>query len=142
MSRSDTAHTPNQVFIVSSTAATVALNIAGATAAAFSPDNLKAFIVAGQTLYIYSALEALHSVRLGATATDVAFLASGLAGYVVDSNGVTFSPTCDIGSPTPGGPGGVSGATLIRPFPNGVNSNNLPPDGHGIRGFASPKSAF
>src|SRR5213080_4705681 len=92
---SDTAETPNQVFIVSSTGATVALNIAGATAAAFSPDNLKAFIVAGQTLYIYSALEPLRSVSLAAPATDVAFLASGLAGYVVDSNGVAFSPTCD-----------------------------------------------
>src|SRR5207244_9064877 len=120
------AETPNQVFIVSSTGA-IALNIAGATAAAFSPDNLKAFIVAGQTLYIYSALEPLRSVSLAAPATDVAFLASGLGGYVVDSNGATFSPTCDIGSPTLGGTVAVSGANMIRPLPNALNSTTPPP---------------
>jgi len=137
---SDTAETPNQVFIVSSTGATVALNIAGATAAAFSPDNLKAFIVAGQTLYIYSALEPLRSVSLAAPATDVAFLASGLAGYVVDSNGVTFSPTCDAGSPTLGGTVAVSGATMIRPLPNALNSTNPPPSGNEMLVLAPPNA--
>src|SRR5437899_1284072 len=136
----DTAETPNQVFIVSSTGATVALNIAGATAAAFSPDNLKAFIVAGQTLYIYSALEPLRSVSLAAPATDVAFLASGLAGYVVDSNGVTFSPTCAAGSPTLGGTVAVSGATMIRPLPNALNSTNPPPSGNEMLVLAPPNA--
>jgi len=137
---SDTAETPNQVFIVSSTGATVALNIAGATAAAFSPDNLKAFIVAGQTLYIYSALEPLHSVSLGAPAADVAFLASGLAGYIVDSNGVTFSPTCDAGSPTLGSTVLVSGATMIRPLPNALNSTTPPPSGNEMLVLAPPNA--
>jgi WD40 repeat protein len=137
---SDTAETPNQVFIVSSTGATVALNIAGATAAAFSPDNLKAFIVAGQTLYIYSALEPLHSVSLGAPAADVAFLASGLAGYIVDSNGVTFSPTCDAGSPTLGSTVLVSGATMIRPLANALNSTTPPPSGNEMLVLAPPNA--
>jgi WD40 repeat protein len=137
---SDTAETPNQVFIVSSTGATVALNIAGATAAAFSPDNLKAFIVSGQTLYIYSALEPLHSVSLGAPAADVAFLASGLAGYIVDSNGVTFSPTCDAGSPTLGSTVPVSGATMIRPLPNALNSTSPPPSGNEMLVLAPPNA--
>ena len=137
---SDTAETPNQVFIVSSTGATVALNIAGATAAAFSPDNLKAFIVAGQTLYIYSALEPLRSVSLAAPATDVASLASGLAGYVVDSNGVAFSPTCDAGSATLGGTVAVSGATMIRPLPNALNSTTPPPSGNEMLVLAPPNA--
>jgi WD40 repeat protein len=136
---SDTAETPNQAFIVSSAGATVALNIAGATAAAFSPDNLKAFIVAGQTLYIYSALEPLHSVSLGAAAADVAFLASGLAGYVVDSNGVAFSPTCDAASPTIGSTVAVSGATMIRPLPNALSSTT-PPSGNEMLVLAPPNA--
>src|SRR5207244_13356192 len=108
---SDTAETPNQVFIVSSTGATVALNIAGATAAAFSPDNLKAFIVAGQTLYIYSALEPLRSVSLAAPSTHVALLASRLAGCGVYSDRLTLSPSCDAGSATLGAAVAVSRAT-------------------------------
>jgi len=137
---SDTAETPNQVFVVSSTGATVALNIGGATAAAFSPDNLKAFIVAGQKLYIYSALEALRSVPLGATATDVAFLASGLVGYIVDSSGVTFRPTCDSTSPTLAPPVTVSGATMIRPLPNALNSTTPPPSGNEMLVLAPPNA--
>ncbi len=34
--------------------------ITGATAADFSPDSLKAFILAGSTLYVYSKLDALQ----------------------------------------------------------------------------------
>ena len=48
---SDTFATPNQVFIFnSSNNSSVALNITGATAADFSPDNLKAYIVAAPKL--------------------------------------------------------------------------------------------
>jgi trimeric autotransporter adhesin len=139
---SDTADTPNQVFIVSGSGAgpTVALNIPGATAAAFSPDNLKAFIVAGQTLYIYSALETLHSVPLGTTATDVAFLASGLAGYIVDSNGVTFSPTCGAASPTVGNTAAIGGASMIRPLPNALPSQNSTSGGNELLVLAPPNA--
>src|SRR6266516_1689269 len=115
---SDTAETPNQVFIVSSKGATVA----------------------GQTIYIYSALQPLRSVSLAALATDVAFLASGLAGYVVDSNGVTFSPTCDAGSATLGGTVAVSGATMIRPLPNALNSTTPPPSGNEMLVLAPPNA--
>ena len=139
---SDTADAPNQVFIVSGsgTGPTVALNISGATAAAFSPDNLKAFIVAGQTLYIYSALETLHSVPLGTTATDVAFLASGLAGYIVDSNGVTFSPTCGAAMPIVGSTTAISGASMIRPLPNALAVQNSGAGGNEMLVLAPPNA--
>jgi len=118
----------------------VALNISGATAAAFSPDNLKAFIVAGQTLYIYSALETLHSVPLGTTATDVAFLASGLAGYIVDSNGVTFSPTCGAAMPIVGSTTAISGASMIRPLPNALAVQNSGAGGNEMLVLAPPNA--
>jgi 6-phosphogluconolactonase (cycloisomerase 2 family) len=72
------------------------LPIAGATAADYSPDNLKAFIVAGSTLYIYSTLEALKSVTLGAPAVDVSFLANGAFAYLAGgiSSGVVVHSTC------------------------------------------------
>src|SRR5207244_3028749 len=77
---------------------------------------------------------------LAAPATDVAFLASGLAGYVVDSNGVVFSPTCDAGSATLGDTVAVSGATMIRPLPNALNSTTPPPSGNEMLVLAPPNA--
>jgi WD40 repeat protein len=60
---SDTVSTPNQVYVVSTApSSTTPLNINSATAAAFSPDGLKAFILGdgGTTLYVYSTLQALQ----------------------------------------------------------------------------------
>jgi WD40 repeat protein len=144
---SDTKETPNEVFVVSNggfSSGTVPLNISGATAAAFSPDNLKAFIVAGQKLYIYSVLEPLRTVPLTATATDVAFLASGLAGYLAGPSGVTFRPTCDDPaslvpeSPVPG----ISDAAMIRPLPNALNSTTPPPSGNEMLVLAPPNAVI
>ena len=44
------------------------LPIAGATAADFSPDNLKAFIAAGSNLYVCSAQDSLKKIPLTAPA--------------------------------------------------------------------------
>jgi WD40 repeat protein len=144
---SDTKEAPNQVFIVTNGAAggngSVALNITGATAAAFSPDNLKAFIVAGQTLYIFSTLEPVRSLPLGVTSSDVAFLPSGLAGYILNSNGVTFSPTCAATPPTLASPVAISGAAMIRPLPNALpapNSASPPPNGNEMLVLAPPNA--
>ena len=63
---SDTISTPNQVYVVNSApSSTTPLNINSATAAAFSPDGLKAFILGdgGNTLYIYSTLQALQTAH-------------------------------------------------------------------------------
>ena len=62
---SDTLHSPNQVYVVSSTnpTAPTALNIPNATLASFSPDGLKTYIIggaSGSAMYIYSPLQALQ----------------------------------------------------------------------------------
>ena len=81
---SDTVSTPNQVYVVnvssSAAASTVALNVNNATAATFSPDGLKAFILGngGNSLYVYSSLQALQApVSLVTPATAVTFNSTG-----------------------------------------------------------------
>jgi DNA-binding beta-propeller fold protein YncE len=130
---SDTVDVPNQVYVYSSATSTVTatLNITGATAAAFSPDNLKAYIVAKNQLYVYSILDSLKNVQLSSgsptfVATDVAFLPVGAFAFVAGGppNTVTPYTTCTNaiatdGStpqvvPTPGLP------SMLRPLPNGT----------------------
>ncbi|MFZ2086598.1 MAG: WD40 repeat domain-containing protein, partial [Candidatus Sulfotelmatobacter sp.] len=100
---SDTVSTPNQVYVVnasSTSATTTALNINSATTAAFSPDNSKAFILGdgGNTLYVYSTLQALQTYRLTAPADAIAFSSSGafvfIAGGSSTSN-IDVLNTCD-----------------------------------------------
>ena len=106
---SDTISTPNQVYIASVTSTTsssssssapssttttttssnVALNINNATAATFSPDGLKVFILAdgGNSLYIYSPLlNLLAPIPLPAPATSVVFNSSGT--FAILSGGI------------------------------------------------------
>src|ERR1700735_2604907 len=101
---SDTVSTPNQVYVVntsSSTATTTPLNINSATTAAFSPDNSKAFILGngGNTLYVYSPLQALQTYSLTAPANAVAFSSTGtfalLAGGSSDPATLAIYNTCD-----------------------------------------------
>ncbi len=100
---SDTTDTPNQVFVCTNCNAgsgsntTAAFLINGATAAAFSPDSLKAYIVAGNNLYVYSKTDPLQTIPLTAPATDVAFIGDGSLGYLAggDPAGASFLPTCD-----------------------------------------------
>ena len=130
---SDTSTMPNQVFILdqANPGNPVDLLITGATAAAFSPDNLKAFIAAGSKLYVYSTQDPLTSVTLGVAASDVTFLPSGAFGYVVDGSGsgaaVTAVTTCSdvIANSAP-----ILGAPLtIRPLVDGVRLLALDPPG-------------
>jgi hypothetical protein len=102
---SDTVSTPNQVYVVnvssSSAAITVALNINNATAATFSPDGLKAFILGngGNSLYIYSSLQALQApVSLATPATAITFNSTGSFALLSGGGAVgTFAAynTCD-----------------------------------------------
>jgi len=97
---SDTTDSPNQVFVFdTSSNISTAYRISGATAADFSPDSLKAFILAGSTLYVYSKLDALQTKALTAPANDVSFLAEGAFAYLAGGNpsGVTVQRTCDNG---------------------------------------------
>jgi WD40 repeat protein len=120
---SDTADTVNQVFIFStSDGSNVALPITGATAASYSPDNLKVFIAAGSKLYIYSTQDALQTAALGAPATGVVYLTGGMGAYVAggDPAGLDFFPTCGSQPPT-GTPVTLAGTNLIQPLPDGVS---------------------
>ena len=115
---SDTIHLPNQVYVVqlAPSAVTTPLNISGATAAAFSPDGLKAFIVGGtnsSSLYVFSPLQALQQyiattipptnpqLNLGGPADAIAFSPNGAFAFVAESaaNGgsanVTAFATCN-----------------------------------------------
>ncbi len=69
------------VFNTATSTLSETISIAGATAAAFTPDSAVAYIVAGQTLFFYRPASRLFSVALPSTATSVASLASGAFGY-------------------------------------------------------------
>jgi len=101
---SDTVNTPNEVYVVTpSTSAFTAYSITGATAADFSPDSLKAFIVAGDTLYVLSKLDHVQTINLSAPATDVSFLPEGAFGLLAggSASGITAFGTCDDDGPFP-----------------------------------------
>ena len=113
---SDTVSIPNQLYVVSglsasgsgtvcgstSTVSTPFL-IPGATAAAFSPDGLKAFIIGKatasdpnpDTLYVYSTVQSLKTVPLAAPANAVSSYANGALAYLSGPSGVTMRNACD-----------------------------------------------
>ena len=91
---------PNQVFVFDTSNNTSStFQIAGATAADFSPDSLKAYIVAGSTLYVYSKLDGLRTIVLAAPANDVSFLSEGAFAYVAGGapSALSVWRTCDNG---------------------------------------------
>lgn len=106
---SDTVHTPNQVFIVGTASTSTALNISGAIAAGFSPDGLKAFILgcassvvpcqdsngklAGDTLYVYSALQSLQTIPLQKLSNGITFSSNGAFAFISSAPSLTVSPS-------------------------------------------------
>lgn len=128
---SDTSSAVQQVFVFNTAASTFTnFLISGATAAAFSPDSLKAYIVAGSTLYIYSTQSAFQVAPLSAPGTDVAFLANGMFGYVAEAaSGTDYLATCDDpGQPlsTQVKPAGAP-MSFIRPLIDGSGFVGLQP---------------
>jgi WD40 repeat protein len=115
---SDTLSTPNRVYVVNTTQSaspvTTPLYISGAVAAAFSPDGLKTLIIgcitgpvlcttaSGNTLYVYSTLQALTPIPLSAPASAIAFSSSGA--FALVTGGSPSAPyaitvnTCDNSS--------------------------------------------
>lgn len=92
---SDTFSPVQQLFVFNTAAGTfTSFLISGATAAAFTPDSSKAYIVAGSTLYIYSSQSAFQAAPLHAVGSDVAFLANGMFGYVAETTGTDYLATC------------------------------------------------
>ncbi len=131
---SDTLDTPNVVYVFDNTThAAVNFAITGATAAAFAPDNSKAFIVANNgtssTLYVYSLLDALQTIPLSSTnvANDVTFLSEGAFAYIAggSASGVSVGRTCDnailpsVTTPT--------APTFIKTLPNATQILGLDP---------------
>jgi hypothetical protein len=118
---SDTADTVNQVFIFNTAdSSNTAMPITGATAAAYSPDNLKLFIAAGNKLYISSTQDAIQTVTLAAPATGVSYLPGGMGAYLVggDPAGLSFVATCGT-QPATVTPITLAGTPLIRALPDG-----------------------
>jgi len=116
---SDTYDFPNQLYVFDTTSGnSTAYAITGASAADFSPDSLKAYIVARSTLYVYSKVDALQKIPLSSPAADVAFFAEGAFAYLAGGSpaGVLVLKTCDNGQAgtvsTPAVP------TFIRALPN------------------------
>jgi hypothetical protein len=99
---SNTPPPATQVIVFDTTSNTsTTLNIAGATAADFSPDNLRAFIAAGPNLYVWSAQDALKKISLTAPARDVSFSPEGAFAFVAggsSSSSVTAWSTCGLSS--------------------------------------------
>ena len=107
---SDTVSVPNQVYVVGvggTPSLVTSMFIPGATAATFSPEGLKAFILgkasasdpnSGDTLYIYSPLLPLVTKKLAWTANAVAPYANGALGYLSGgsaSPAINLFNTCD-----------------------------------------------
>ncbi|MGH9516312.1 MAG: hypothetical protein ACRD3P_11620, partial [Terriglobales bacterium] len=121
---SDTVDSPNLLFICQNCSANsptvTTFQISGAIAAAFSPDSLKAYILAGNNLYIYSKLDPLQTINLGGAANDVEFHPEGGFAYVAGpSTSLTPYRNCDntpISSATLNTP---HNPLLIRPLPDG-----------------------
>jgi hypothetical protein len=120
---SDTVDSPNLLFICTNCASsrTVAtFQISGATAAAFSPDSLKAYILAGNNLYVYSKLDPLQTISLGGSGNDVAFHPEGGFAYVAGpSTSLTPYRTCDNAKISAGALSTANTPLLIRPLPDG-----------------------
>ena len=73
----------NTLYVVNaSTGASQSFSTTGVTAAAFSPDGYKAFIVAGSALYTFSPVVAFRTDSLQAPANDAAFINSGALGFL------------------------------------------------------------
>ncbi len=143
---SDTQSTPNQVYVVtaasSSSAAVTPLQISGANAAAFSPDGLKAFIIGckagagqclngGDTLYVFSTLQALQTIPLSTSAvsaTSVAFSSNAAFAFISEASGsgssLAIYNTCNNAPSTD-----VSSAVQTISLPSQPSFVKVLPDG-------------
>jgi hypothetical protein len=100
---SDDVSTPRQVYIYNGggSVPTVDLVIPNetVTAAAFSPDQLKVFLLTNAgNMYVYSSVDALTAVPIAASVTDVKFSSDGSFAYVAGAptaNSISGFATCN-----------------------------------------------
>jgi hypothetical protein len=133
---SDTVSSPSQIYIynsggTSATSTDLILANSGeiAQAAAFSPDELKVFILTNKgNMYIYSTVDALTSVSTVTPGTDVEFSADGSFAYVAGAPGSSVSAFSTCSLPTVGSVDIGSVATSATPlniFPSPVIQADL-----------------
>jgi len=138
---SDTADSPSRVNICKNCSGNgrtfVPIPLPNATAAAFSPDGLKAYIVSGTScpgtsspgcLMVYSQVDAPQFLSLSAPATDAAFIGNGSVGYTAETTQTSSLSTC--GPSTGAFLSGVGlPAQMLLPLPDGISLLGLsPPD--------------
>ncbi len=97
----DAVTQPNQVYIFDANQSNpVDLLISGAVAAAFSPDEMKVFILTSSgTMFVSSKVDALASFSVAGTAADVALSADGSFAYVAGTPGALSASgfaTCNL----------------------------------------------
>ncbi len=123
----DTVSTPSRVYIYNpsnTSSAPVDLIIPGETpsAAAFSPDQMKLFILT-QTgnMYVYSTADALSSVPIATSVADLAFSADGSFAYVAGNptgSAISAYSTCSSnGAPAALLGSGTTAAAPLKIFP-------------------------
>lgn len=134
---SDTVSSPNQVYIVDVSSATApritaSVFISGATAASFSSEGLRAFIIGANNLYVYSTLLPQKTVPLAGIANAVAPFANGALSYLSGgsaSPAINLFNTCDTtygisaSIPVPRLP------TMFQAVPDGVHAIGFDPPG-------------
>ena len=131
---SDTVSAPSQVYIYNAASSTgsapVDLIVPGdtATAAAFSLDGSKLFILTSTgKMYIYSTSDALTSIPMASSATDIKFSADGSFAYVAGNpaGSVSAFSTCslpNVGSEEIGSV--TASSTPLQIFPSPVLQAN------------------
>lgn len=136
---SDTVDSPSRINICkscnSSTRSFSTIFFPNASAAAFSPDNLKAYIVSSSPcpggggngcILVYSQVDSPQYVPLSAPATDTAFIANGTVGFIGEGGQAEFLPTCG-----PNGVGSLGSVNLaaesLRPLSDGMSLLALTP---------------
>jgi hypothetical protein len=129
---SDTRDSSNQVFVCTNCSAgtrtVTSFPISGATAAAFSPDSLKAYILAGSNLYVYSKLDPLQTIQLGGTANDVTFHPEGGFAYLAGpSTSINAYRVCDNSPISSATLTTASSPVMIRALPDGTTLLALDP---------------
>jgi len=100
---SDTISTPSQVYIYNGSGGTTPVDLIvpgeSAVAAAFSPDQMKVFILTDTgNMYVYSTVDALTSVPIATSVTDVKFAADGSFAYIAGTpaSSVSGYSTCGL----------------------------------------------
>lgn len=132
---SATGSTAGQVFLFDQTANSVAAfpAITSATAADFSPDSTKAYIVSGSTLFVVQQAAPLHTIKLTNPASDVSVLSNGTLAYLAAINTPVFT-TCNDADHTPAGT--RPAPTLVKTLPDGSQMLGVDPANMNIDAFA------